>query len=95
MTQQEYDKIVHLMNHVALQGIDTGRLDKRCRDVIPLEDAIAIVDEVYKDSADDCISKKAFIQRAQAALDTFEDCSEDFKLGASSIIMLLRVERPV
>lgn len=80
---------------VDMLNIDAGRLNRKCSDVIPLEDAIAIIDEVYKDSADDCISKKAFIQKAQAALDTFEDCSEDFNLGASSIIMLLRAERPV
>lgn len=48
MTRREYDKIIHLMNCGALQGIDTGRLDGKCEDVIPLEDAIAIVDLVYK-----------------------------------------------
>ncbi len=36
------------MKHGALQGIDTGRLDGKCEDVIPLEDAIAIIDLVYK-----------------------------------------------
>lgn len=46
MTQIEYDKIINLMKHGALQGIDTGRLDGKCEDVIPIEDAIAIVDSV-------------------------------------------------
>ena len=48
MTREEYDKIIHLMNRGALQGIDTGRLDGKCEDVIPIEDAIAIIDSVYK-----------------------------------------------
>ena len=48
MTREEHDKIIYLMNHGALQGIDTGRLDGKCEDVIPLEDAVAIVDLVYK-----------------------------------------------
>lgn len=48
MTKGEHDKIIHLMNCGALQGIDTGRLDGKCEDVIPLEDAIAIVNLVYK-----------------------------------------------
>ena len=48
MTQKEYEKIIHLMKHGSLQGIDTGRLDGKCEDVIPLEDAIAIVNLVYK-----------------------------------------------
>ena len=43
MTKAEYDKIIHLMNCGALQGIDTGRLDGKCEDVIPLEDAIDII----------------------------------------------------
>ena len=47
MTKAEYDKIIHLMNCGALEGIDTGRLDGKCEDVIPLEDAIAIIDLVY------------------------------------------------
>ena len=47
MTQKEHNKIIHLMNCGALQGIDTGRLDGKCEDVIPLEDAIAIIDLVY------------------------------------------------
>jgi len=51
MSKAEYDKIVHLMNHGALQGINTGRLDGKCEDVIPLEDAIAIVDLVYKEES--------------------------------------------
>jgi len=50
MTKAEYDKIIHLMKHGSLQGIDTGRLDGKCEDVIPLEDAIAIVNLVYKES---------------------------------------------
>lgn len=48
MTKTEYDKIIRLMNRGALQGIDTGRLDGKCEDVIPLEDAIAIIDAIYK-----------------------------------------------
>lgn len=48
MTKEEHDKIIHLMEHGALQGIDTGRLDGKCEPVIPLEDAIAIVESVYK-----------------------------------------------
>ena len=47
MTQMEHDKIVKLMKCGALQGIDTGRLDGKCEDVIPVEDAIAIIDLVY------------------------------------------------
>lgn len=50
MTQTEHDKIINLMKHGALQGIDTGRLDGKCEDVIPIEDAIAIVDSVYKEN---------------------------------------------
>ena len=45
MTQKEYEKIIHLMNCGTLHGIDTGRLDGKCEDVIPLEDAIAIIDK--------------------------------------------------
>ena len=48
MTREEYDKMVHLMNHGALHDIDTGRLDGKCEDVIPLEDAIEIINLVYK-----------------------------------------------
>jgi hypothetical protein len=48
MTKTEHDKIIRLMNRGALQGIDTGRLDGKCEDVIPLEDAIAIIDAIYK-----------------------------------------------
>ena len=50
MTHEEYEKIIHLMNRGALQGVDTGRLDGKCEDVIPLEDAIAIVDLVKAES---------------------------------------------
>ena len=52
MTREEYDKIIHLMKHGALQGIDTERLDGKCEDVVPLEDAIAIVDLIYKGGQD-------------------------------------------
>ena len=52
MTRKEYDKIVHLMNSGSLQDIDTGRIDGKCEDVIPLEDAIAIIDEVYKEEGE-------------------------------------------
>ena len=48
MSKTEYDKIVYLMNRGALHDINTARLDGKCEDVIPLEDAIAIVDLVYK-----------------------------------------------
>ena len=48
MTRKEHDKIINLMKHGALQGIDTCILDGKCEDVIPIEDAIAIVDLIYK-----------------------------------------------
>ena len=48
MTQREHDKIISFIKKGTLHGIDTGRLDGKCEDVIPLEDAIAIVDLVYK-----------------------------------------------
>ena len=48
MNKVEYDKIVHLMKCGALHDIDTGRLDGKCEDVIPLEDAITIIDLIYK-----------------------------------------------
>ena len=48
MTQKEHDKMIYLLKHGALDDIDTGRLDGKCEAVIPLEDAIAIVDELYK-----------------------------------------------
>ena len=48
MSKAEHDKLVHLLKCGSLQGIDTGRLDGKCEDVIPLEDAIAIIDLVYK-----------------------------------------------
>ena len=57
MSKTEYDKIVHLMNHGALHGIATGRLDGKCEDVIPLEDAIAIIDLIYKGESEDNIDK--------------------------------------
>lgn len=53
MSKAEYDKIIHLMKHGALHGIDTGRLDGKCEDVIPIEDAIAIIDLVYKAESGD------------------------------------------
>ena len=53
MNKAEYDKIIHLMNRGALQGIDTCRLDGKCEDVIPLEDAIAIIDSIYKAERED------------------------------------------
>ena len=52
MNKAEYDKIIHLMNCGALHGIYTGRLDGKCDDVIPLEDAIAIVNSVYRAESD-------------------------------------------
>lgn len=48
MSKVEYDKLVHLMKCGSLPGIDTGRLDGKCEDVIPLEDAIAIINRVYR-----------------------------------------------
>jgi len=45
---KEHNKIIHLLKHAALHNIDTGRLDGKCEDAIPLKDAIAIVDLVYK-----------------------------------------------
>ena len=53
MSKAEYDKIVHLMKCGALQGIDTGRLDGKCEDVIPLEDVITIIDLVYKEESEE------------------------------------------
>lgn len=53
MKKSEYDKIIYLMKRGLLQGIDTGRLDGKCDDVIPLEDAIAIIDLVYKAESED------------------------------------------
>lgn len=53
MSKAEYDKLIHLMKCGALQGIDTGRLDGECEDVIPLEDAIIIIDLIYKVEGDD------------------------------------------
>lgn len=50
MTQIEHDKIINLMKHGALQGIDTDRLDDKCEDVIPVDDAIAIIDIIYKEN---------------------------------------------
>ena len=56
MTQKEYDKIIYLLKHGALQNIDTGRLDGKCEEVIPLEDAIDIIDAVKAESEDNkCI----------------------------------------
>ena len=53
MTREEYDKIVYLMNHGALQDIDTGRLDGKHESVIPLRDAMAIIDLIYKPKSED------------------------------------------
>ena len=53
INKDEYDKIIDLMNRVALDGFDTGRLDGRCEKVIPLEDAIAIIDCFYKAERED------------------------------------------
>ena len=52
MTQREYDKIIYLLKHGALQNIDTGRLDGKCEEVVPLEDAIDIIDAVKAESED-------------------------------------------
>lgn len=49
MTQREYDKIIYLLKHGALQNIDTGRLDGKCEEVVPLEDAIDIIDAVKEE----------------------------------------------
>lgn len=53
MTKDEHDKIVHLLTSGALQGIDTGRLDGKCEDVIPLGDAVAIIDIIYKEESEE------------------------------------------
>ena len=47
MTKTEHEKIIYFIKKGALQGVDTGRLDGKCEDVIPIKDAIAIVDLVY------------------------------------------------
>lgn len=52
MNKTEYNKIIRLMNHGALQGIDTGRLDGKCEDIIPLKDAIDIIDLIYNANAE-------------------------------------------
>lgn len=65
MKKEEYDKIIYLMNHGALQGIDTGRLDGKCEDVIPLEDAIAIVDLIYK-------SENAVLEQIRTEIEQIE-----------------------
>lgn len=54
MRKAERDKIVHLMKCGALHGIDTDRLDGKCEDVIPLEDAITIIDSIYKEEVFRC-----------------------------------------
>ena len=57
MTQREYDKIIYLLKHGALQNIDTGRLDGKYEEVVPLEDAIDIIDAVKAESEDNiCIN---------------------------------------
>ncbi len=48
MKSIEHDKIINLIKHGALHDVDTGRLDGKCEDVIPVEDAIDIIDLVYK-----------------------------------------------
>lgn len=53
MSKGEHDKIVHLMKCGALQGIDTCRLDGKCEDVIPLSDAVAIIDIIYKEESEE------------------------------------------
>ena len=47
MTRIEHHTIIFLIKQEALHDIDTGRLDGKCEDVIPIEDAIAIIDSVY------------------------------------------------
>ena len=47
MTKEEYEKLIELIRHGALKNIDTGRLDGRREDVIPISDAIAIINAVY------------------------------------------------
>ena len=49
MTQREHDKIISFIKKGTLHGIDTGRLDGKCEDVISTEDAIDIVDLVYEE----------------------------------------------
>lgn len=48
MTRIEHDRIINLIKHRALHGIDTGRLDGKCEDVIPIADAIEVIDYVYQ-----------------------------------------------
>ena len=47
MTKEEHDKLVHFIEHGAIHDIDTGRLDGKCESVIPVEDAIAVIDSVF------------------------------------------------
>lgn len=53
MTRVEHDKIVDLLKHEALQGIYTGRLDGKCDDVVLIEDAIKVIDRVYKEESEE------------------------------------------
>ena len=53
MSKAEYDKLVYLMKCGSLPSIDTGRLDGKCEDVIPFEDAIAIINLVYKGESEE------------------------------------------
>ena len=50
MTKKEKEQLEYLMKHGALQGIDTGRIDGKCEDVILLEDAIDIINKIYIES---------------------------------------------
>lgn len=52
MTKTEHEKLIHFMKHGALHNIDTGRLDGKCEDVIPIEDALAVIDTVYMEGRD-------------------------------------------
>ena len=53
MTSREKERLEYLMEHGALQGIDTGRIDGKCEDVIPLEDSIAIIRNIYEESEEE------------------------------------------
>ena len=53
MKQTECEKIIRLMKRGSLQGIDTGRLDGKCEDVIPLEDAIDIINSFCAESEEE------------------------------------------
>jgi len=50
MTSREKERLEYFIKHGSLQGIDTGRIDGKCEDVIPIEDAIDIIRKIYAES---------------------------------------------